>query len=423
MRTAHFFALVLLLLFCPSLLGQHTFFIGTEVTKLPNAADRDAGTPRTDIDLTRPAMATGTVSSANVYWGYSSPMPGCTPRFKVKFFRRVGDRLTMTAERGPFNPTDHLNTVTLAPPVPVEEGDLIGITNLTPCGSPTVFKDPSEGYLQYDRDVMGTVEMTAAVAHPGDVLAIGGAGDIREVAFLVIPVVGSGPGAFGSFFRTEVQFFKSEIAFSNPYIFKLVFRRAGVPGSSADPTLAVAICPGEVFSVADIVAEMGETGLGSLDLIVPRGPTFELAVARIYNDAGSAGTSGLTEEGMVASEEEAAFFPRSTLLQRREYGYLVTPRQPDRTRCNVGVRTLHSGATIEVTLRDSHGIVIRRKTHRFTATYFIQMPVQDFVGGPITGSESMQIHVTSGSAFVYSTTTDNVTNDPSIQFTRRIGTM
>lgn len=422
MRTARFFALLLVLLGSLSLSAQDVL-IGNEIDGTPDSGDGDIGVTRTDIDLGHPAMCAGSISSAQVYWS-AEPMPGCTMAFKIKFFRRVGDSLTMTAERGPFHPDAKLYRATLTPSVPVQQGDLIGIARVSNCGSPTAFSTPSgEGYLQYARDVTGTVEMSAAAAHRTGVLAIGGSGTITEALALVVPVVGSTPGAFGSYFKTELQIFRPDLSFSgqNPAV-KLVLHRAGVAGSFDDATHPITLRPGEMFSTADIVALMGQTGTGSLDIILPPGPGFVTVLARVYDDAGTAGTSGLTEEGMWAFEY-ASSLPQAALLGRGTVGYLITPRDPLRTRFNVGVRTLHSGATIEATLRDSSGVVVRRKTHTYTATWFVQTPVEDFVGGPIAGDESIRVVVLSGSAFVYGSTTDNITNDPSIQFVRRIGEM
>jgi hypothetical protein len=66
-------------------------------------------------------------------------------------------------------------------------------------------------------------------------------------------------------------------------------------------------------------------------------------------------------------------------------GFLITPLDPALTRFNIGVRTLCSGATIQVTVRDANGFVVR-----------------------------------TASAIVYGSKTDNTTNDPAIQFVRGI---
>jgi hypothetical protein len=294
----------------------------------------------------------------------------------------------------------------------VQQGDLIGVARVASCGNAGAITGfPSEGYLQYTGDVSGSVAMAAATIHQGGVLALSASGTVSEWMARVIPVVGSAPGALGSHFKTEMQFFNPQT--SGSMTVKVVFHPAGVAGSAADTTRLVLLDPGEVFSTADVVAAMGQTGTGSLDISVPAGQSVPVILTRVYNDAGAAGTSSLTEEPIPVSTDVAV---NTNLLARGVTGFLVTPRDPERTRFNIGVRTLYSGATIQVTLRNSAGVVVRTVTRTYTANYFIQTDAASFVGGPIAGDESIQISISSGSAIVYGSTTDNTTNDPAIQF-------
>lgn len=407
MRAARFFLSLLLFLVLPLPLFAVTLTIGNESVTV-TSGDGNVGAIRTDIDLVHPASHTGSVSSARLYWSSTS----CTNALKIKFFRRVGDTLTMTAERGPFTPTANYYTATLTPAVSVQQGDLIGITRIANCGNAgAVTGFPSEGFLQYASDVTGSVAMSAAVTHQGGVLAIGAHGTVTEWMARIIPVVGSLTGGFGSQFRTEMQFFNPQT--SGSMACKLVFHPAGTAGSAADTTRLVILNPGEVFSTADVVVAMGQTGIGSLDISVPAGQNVPIILTRVYNDAGAEGTSGLTEEPIVVSQDIAI---STKLLARGVTGFLVAPRDPVRTRFNIGVRTLYSGATIHVTVRNPDGVVLRTATRTYTANYFVQTDVASFTGGPITGDESIQITVSSGSAIVYGSTTDNTTNDPAIQF-------
>jgi len=409
MRAARLLLLMVFFLSRPLL--AVTLTVGNDVPT-PNSSDGNAGPTRTDIDLVHPATHTGNVSSAKVYWSAS----GCANAIKIKFFRRVGDTLTMVAERGPFTPTSNLYTATLTPPVSVNQGDLIGVARVANCGNAgAVVGFPSEGYLQYAADVTGSVAMSAAVARQGGVLAVMATGTVTEWMARVIPDVGSLSGALGSHWKTEMQFFNPQTTGS--MVCKLVFHPADAAGSTADPTRLVTLDPGEVFSTADVVAAMGESGIGSLDVSVPAGQSVPMILTRVYNDAGADGTSSFTEEPIEVSDAVAI---NTNLLARGVTGFLVTPRDPARTRFNIGVRTLYSGATIQVTLRDSNGVTIRSITRTYTANYFIQTDAASFVGGPIAGDQTIQISVTSGSAIVYGTTTDNTTNDPAIQFVHGI---
>ena len=405
MRALRFLLLAAFLL--PQPLFALTLTVGNDVTT-PNSSDGAFATIRTDIDLVRPATHTGNVSSAKVYWSAT----GCTNAFKIKFFRRVGDTLTMVAERGPFTPTTNLYAATLTPAVAVKQGDLIGVTRLADCGNAGAIRGfPSEGFLQYAGDVMGSVGIATADARQGGVLSLIATGTVTEWTARIIPNVGSTAGGFGSQWKTEMQFFNPQT--TGGMTCKLLFHPEGVAGSTSDTTRLVTLDPGEVFSTADVVVAMGQTGKGSLDISVPAGQNVPMILTRVYNDAGTEGTSSFTEEAIEVSD---AVEINTHVLARGVTGFLVTPRNPSQTRFNIGVRTLYSGAAIQVTLRNSNGTVVRTVNQTYTANYYVQTDAASFVGGPIDADQTIQITVTSGSAIVYGTTTDNTTNDPAIQF-------
>lgn len=404
MRAARLLALLLLVL--PAPLFAVTLTIGNEGT--PTSSDGNIGATRTDIDLVHPATHSGNVTSAKLYWSSS----GCANAFKIKFFRRVGDTLTLTAERGPFTPTSNQYTATLTPAVPVQQGDLIGVARIAACGNAgAVTGFPSEGYLQFVGDVTGSFPMSAATTHQGGVLVLSASGTVTEWMARVIPVVGSVPGAFESSFKTEMQFFNPQT--SGSMVCKVVLHKAGVAGSTADTTRLVTLDPLEVFSTPDVVAAMGQTGIGSLDISVPAGQNVPIILTRVYNDEGAEGTSSLTEEPVIVS---TGLDIGTHLLARGVTGFLVAPRDPVKTRFNIGVRTLYSGATMTITVRNSDGVPVRTLTKTFTANYFIQSDANSFLGGPLLGDETIQITISSGSAIVYGSTTDNTTNDPNLQF-------
>ena len=90
MRAARLLGILIVLMLPVSLFGI-TLTVGNELTS-PNASDGNIGATRTDIDLVHPATHSGSVSSAKLYWSSS----GCSNAFKIKFFRRVGDTLTIS---------------------------------------------------------------------------------------------------------------------------------------------------------------------------------------------------------------------------------------------------------------------------------------------------------------------------------------
>ena len=96
---------------------------------------------------------------------------------------------------------------------------------------------------------------------------------------------------------------------------------------------------------------------------------------------------------------------------------MLAPVDPVRTRINIGVRTLFSGAFINAQLLDNAGHVLANVSKHYTTNYFEQVDATSFFGGvPVGPSQIIKISVSDGSAIIYGSTTDNVTNDPSVQY-------
>jgi hypothetical protein len=222
-------------------------------------------------------------------------------------------------------------------------------------------------------------------------------------AAAIIPVVGSTAGAAGAFFRSSVQLYNPRAARMTG---RLVYHPAGSSATSTDPSLAYVLEPSETRSIPDLLPAMGLTGLGSLDVVPDTGTATPLLVVRVFNDAGAAGTTGFTEEGVAPAEA----------LVAGELGFLIAPPDPDLYRFNVGVRTLVSGATLTITARNAAGTVTRTLTRTYLPNYFEQRDSASFLNGAAAAAnESFAVQVVSGSAIVYGATVDNRTNDPSLQ--------
>lgn len=234
-------------------------------------------------------------------------------------------------------------------------------------------------------------------------LAGGSTGDTTYV-----PVVGSAQGAQGSFFKTAAQIHNPG---SSPISGKFVFHRAGASGGAGDPALAYSLQPGETKSYPDLPAAMGQSGLGSLDVVSASGPP-PLIVSRVFNDAGAQGTSGLTED--------AVDFAGS--LQAGDYAILLVPPDLTQQRLNIGIRTLTRGAVLTVAVTSTAGFYTKTQfVKRYAPVWFEQVSASDFLGGlTLSGGETIQLYVDSGSAILYGAATDNKTNDPSVQFARRL---
>jgi hypothetical protein len=221
-----------------------------------------------------------------------------------------------------------------------------------------------------------------------------------------LTVAGSGPGNFGSFFRTSVQI---NNPFSTPISGHFVFHPAGASASPSDPTMGYALAAGQSFSWNDVVAAMGQAGNGSIDVWAASGSP--VIVTRIFNDAGGAGTSGFTEPLVEVGDVPIPGSGGSVT------GVLLCPYIVDRYRYNVGLRTVNAPVHVNVTVLDSAGATVHTVSHDYPADYFVQTTVTEFLDGFVIGdSDSLRITFSGGGLIIYGATVDNVTNDPSAQF-------
>jgi len=374
---------------------------------------------QTFVNLTGPASATGTIATAWLSWS-ASPCPAAV---KIKVFRRKAETLVFVAERGPFDViTDEFPfmAVTLEPPIEVAQGDLIGLSRVSDCFGPLIYANlspggahelrPTEGLVRYDGDLVADVAYSSGSTEATSyVLGVSGSGPATEQVASVIPVAGSTPGAFGSYFRTAVQL-------SNPWSQtisgRLVFHAAGATSSPDDPSLPFTVDPVSTFSDEDIVAAMGQAGVGTLDVVVGASTNRPLITARVYADSEDGGTFGFTEEA-------ADLFCCTNFQMLRSIGssgYLVAPSDPRRFRFNIGVRALFKAPTITFRVLGPGGTTLREVSRSYPPSTFLQEPAEALFGAPLPANAQIVVEVSAGTAIVYGATVDNITNDPSIQF-------
>lgn len=213
----------------------------------------------------------------------------------------------------------------------------------------------------------------------------------------ILPVVGSTRGQSNANFKTELQLANpGELTKAGWLVLRpqVISLRYELPAHST-------------LTFSDIVADLGVTGLGSLDILADSGgvPTI---VARAYDDQPS-GTTGVTVPAI----------PIGDVLSRTDLGALIVPRDLTRYRFNIGVRALDSGTTLELTIRTPSGAQRAIRNITFTEHQFVQQSGDAFAGTALAPNESIEIRIASGSAIVYATTVDNTTNDSSIQVLRK----
>ena len=212
----------------------------------------------------------------------------------------------------------------------------------------------------------------------------------------VVPVVGSTQGQSGANFKTELQLTNpSELRMEGWLVLhpSLIARRYD-------------LAPRVTLSFADIVADLGGTGLASLDILAD--DAVPVIVARAYDDQ-PAGTTGVTVPAVRTAET----------MTRNDLSALIVPRDLTRYRFNIGVRALADGTSIAMTVRDAAGNERHYADRTFSSNHFSQQPGDLFTGTTLRPDDSILVKITSGSAIVYATTVDNRTNDSSIQVLRK----
>jgi hypothetical protein len=237
--------------------------------------------------------------------------------------------------------------------------------------------------------------------------AISLAPPVGPAVVAVVPVVISSLGGHGASYHTSVQAYNpSVVPMDGAFLF-----REQTGGPPIETTLPFSINPGQTISYPDVLVAMGVSGLGSLDVVGANGTENPVLSVRVYNDAGSAGTTGFTEDAQLRSDALAA--GQSTAL--------VAPMDAVALRFNVGARTFELGATIQATLRDQAGNVRTTVTRVFRPNSFQQTDAASFLGGVAPGAnDTITIEVKEGSLMIYGVTADNQSGDPAIAIGRRI---
>jgi len=370
------------------------------------------------LDYGNPSEFDGLLESVTFRWS-NAPCPAAVSigTYREEDLSHGFARISLVAERGPFDVTSLTQTVTLAQPIPVLLGDRIAIRNATTCGAPTGLSNtttPLASVLGGSSFPLGFSFGRPIQSIPIQV-AVRGIGTVNAS---VIPVVISATGQNSSVFRTSLQLY-NPAGSSAAAIGRLVFwgdtgQPIGIPLSSA-ASLAYSIAPGKILSIPDLLAAVGLSGLFSVDVIVDSGPS-PVGVARIFNDQGDAGTAGFTED----------LLNESSSLGAGDTGVLIAPADAVNFRFNVGIRTL-AAAKYTVTIRDSSGNVRATRDSGRSSEFISQDPASHFpdfcCGVPIGASDTITIEVKSGRVFLYGATADNRTNDSSFQLARRVSSL
>jgi hypothetical protein len=214
----------------------------------------------------------------------------------------------------------------------------------------------------------------------------------------ILPIVGSGPGAFGGRFKTTLK-----LTSNGPdQRGRIVFHPAGAIASTNDPSMVYGFDGGlgQTIVYEDIVAQLGQNGIGSLDIVPDTDaassvPTIE---ARLYNDTPN-GTFGTSAQ---------AIYPFD-YLQPPPLNFIVPDSQ---FRVNLGVRTLEA-ATAHVLIFGLGGRLRDFTDVTWPAGYTVIGPLNTIIGRDVLPGEKLQIYF-EGAAVPFYTVTENRTNDPEL---------
>jgi hypothetical protein len=355
------------------------------------------------IDLNNPANAAGALTTATVQW--ATNVSPCATTFRIRFYRHLtAGNLTMVAERGPFTATTGAAmSIPLTPSVSVNAGDLIGVAMFgdVNCGVVAAQNQGAETFLALPGDFTGGSTTSASVRSGAPLSLRASSSDAVLVA--VIPAVGSVQGVGGAAFRTT---FQTTNEGDSPL--KVIYRYhpSKTAGSESDPSTTLVIAPHATDST-DVLSAMGVTGLGSLDVL--SATWSPLVTAHVFNDTGN-GTNGFIEP-MVSVKD--AIHSGATFR-------LVIPNDTANYRVNIGSRSLGSALHVGCFLYDAAGQQAGTVSKNYPANYFEQVTLQEFIGASVAvpPGGSLDCQPFFGDLAIYSSITDNRTNDSAIYIAR-----
>jgi hypothetical protein len=218
---------------------------------------------------------------------------------------------------------------------------------------------------------------------------------------LVFPVVGSTRGLNNASFKTALRLGPA----TTSSVGKIVFHPAGRAGSDDDPSIPYRIERGQTLQYDDVVASIGQSGIGSLDVLqtfpfVSAATTLVPAEARMFNE-GPGGTYGTFEAPVLPVD---AFRPI-------DWNIFVPS---SRFRVNIGIRTLtQTHVSFFLVAADGN---ITEKVVDYPPDFIFLQAADQFFGKPVNPGDSIVVNMTGDNvvAIPFHTFTDNSTNDPAV---------
>jgi hypothetical protein len=213
----------------------------------------------------------------------------------------------------------------------------------------------------------------------------------------ILPVVGSTPGAFGGKFKTSLVMRPLSITQRG----RIVFHPTGRVATDADPSIPYAFSEMKPLIFEDVVAAMGQAGIGSLDIIPDEDAPSSMPIieARIYNDT-TIGTFG------------------TVVMPAYPFDYLhpqpmeVVIPESDASRVSIGFRTL-TDTKMRIFVESAEGVLLSFHDVSYPAGWMQMTSPRDFVGKALAKGQVVTVAFT-GSVIPFYTVTDNSTNDSTL---------
>jgi hypothetical protein len=265
---------------------------------------------------------------------------------------------------------------------------------VTPSGASTIIAEglPTPTSMAVDQT---TGEVFITHIFPGFITRIQAAAALpASPPSAVVPVIASAPGAYDARYTTMMQI-------SNPHPFaisgRLVVHPAGSPASAGDPSRPYVLAPFQTEGIDDLIA----SGIGSVDVLAAVG-SVPVMVTTVID------TNSMNSLQIPAVEPADAI----TAGMR---GTLITPAQPSRQRFNIGIRTLGEGATVDILVYDSEGMVVSSLTRGFGPNVLHQFSYADLFGTSPGANQSVAFEVLNGSAIIYGSAVENASGAMTLQ--------
>jgi hypothetical protein len=218
---------------------------------------------------------------------------------------------------------------------------------------------------------------------------------------IVIPVVGSTRGVNNANFKTSLRVGPV----TSVSVGKIVFHPAGRGGSDDDPSVPYRVERGQTLQFDDILAAIGQSGIGSLDIIqtfpfVTAESSVPPVEARLFNESGAVTYGGFEEPVLPADAYKPIdwniFVPAS------------------RFRVNIGIRTITAAHVTFFHLAVDG--TATPKVLDLPPDYVFLDVADHFFGRAVNPGDSILINITGDNviAIPFHTFTDNSTNDPAV---------